>query len=133
MDSDAPYKNWPHAVLIAIDQLGNALAGGHPVTTISARVGYFSANADTCPFYWKWLETIIDFAFYPIDGSSHCYKAWQNDEYELFRIGNDVTRIILSSLIVLTMPLVALFTRLAVIFKPSWRFMEQDKDTRKEG
>lgn len=122
MDSNDPYRNWPHAVLIAIDQLGNALAGGHPVTTISARVGFFSANAEVCRFYWRWLEVIINFAFYPIDGPNHCYKAWQNDDYELFRIGNDLARVILSILILLTMPLIALFTRIAVIFKPAWRF-----------
>lgn len=127
MDSDDPYRNWPHAVLIAIDQLGNALAGGHPVTTISARVGYFAANAESCQFYWKWLETIIDFAFYPIDGPNHCYQAWQNDEYELFRIGSDLARIILSIIILLTMPLVSLFTRVAVFFKPSWRFKPRQK------
>jgi len=31
------YPSWPLAVLIAIDQLGNAITGGYPDSTISAR------------------------------------------------------------------------------------------------
>lgn len=66
------YKNWPYAVLIAIDQLGNTLAGGHPDSTISARIGYFSENVCSVKVYWKNLERIIDFTFFPIDGPKHC-------------------------------------------------------------
>jgi len=39
--------NWATGVLIGIDQLGNAIAGGNPDSTISARVGNF-ANKKTC-------------------------------------------------------------------------------------
>ena len=122
MNSNDPYKNWPHAVLIAIDQLGNALAGGHPVTTISARVGYFSENAQRGKIYWQWLESLINFAFYPVDGPNHCRKAWKSDTQKLYRIGSDVTRIILSLLILVINPFIALFLRLAVIIYPKWRF-----------
>ena len=41
MNSNDAYKNWPHAVLIAIDQLGNALAGRHPVTKFLLCVIYY--------------------------------------------------------------------------------------------
>lgn len=122
MDSNDPYKNWPHAVLIAVDQLGNALAGGHPVTTISARVGYFSLNAKMGRFYWQALEALINFAFYPIDGPDHCYKAWQNDTNKLYRIGSDIARVILSLLIFIVNPFIALFLRIAVIVNPSWKY-----------
>lgn len=123
MTPNDPYKNWPHAVLIAIDQLGNALAGGHPVTTISARVGFFSANAKVNAkkgiLYWQWIERLIDFTFYPIDGPRHCYHAWQSDQHNLFRMGNDLARIILSIIMIIVNPIIALALRLAVIIIPS--------------
>jgi len=121
MNPSDPYKNWPHAVLIAIDQLGNAIAGGHPVTTISARVGYFSVNAKKGILYWQWLERLIDFTFYPIDGPRHCYHAWQSDRNKLFRIGSDLARIILSILMIIANPIIAIVLRLAVLIKPSLR------------
>ncbi len=122
MNSNDPYRNWPHAVLIAIDQLGNALAGGHPVTTISARVGYFSENSRRGKLYWQCLESLIDFAFYPIDGPNHCRKAWKSDTHKLYRIGSDVTRVILSLLILVINPFIALFLRLTVLIYPKWRY-----------
>ena len=118
------YENWPLAVLIAIDQLGNAIAGGHPDATISARVGYFSANAKRFPKYWKALECIIDFAFYPIDGEKHCYHAWQKDKDERFQHGNDLTRIFLSIFILVVCPIIAILLRVFVSFIPSWRRTE---------
>ena len=122
MNSNDPYRNWPHAVLIAIDQLGNAIAGGHPVTTISARVGYFSVNAEKGKFYWKNLERIINFAFFPVDGDNHCYKAWQEDRYELFRIGSDIARIFLSIIILVATPFIAITLHIAMLFKPAWKY-----------
>ena len=70
------YRSRPLAILIAIDQLGNAIAGGNPDSTISARVGYFSDKTLREKTlgrhaYWKGLERIIDFAFFPIDGEKH--------------------------------------------------------------
>ncbi len=122
MNSDDPYRNWPHAVLIAIDQLGNAIAGGHPVTTISARVGYFAVNAQKGKFFWQSLERIINFAFSPIDGENHCYKAWKEDRQELFRIGSDLTRMFLSIIILVATPFIAVALRVAILFKPSWKY-----------
>ena len=62
------YKGWTLAVLIAIDQFGNAVGGGNPDSTISARVDHFSENTprEKHPSkyaYWKTLEWIIDLAF----------------------------------------------------------------------
>ena len=122
MNDKDPYRNWPHAVLVAIDQLGNAIAGGHPVTTISARVGYFSVNASKTKFYWQSLEWIINFAFYPVDGDNHCYKAWKKDKQKLYRIGNDLARIFLSIFILIGTPFIAIALRVAVLFKPSWKY-----------
>ena len=56
------YKNYPAAVMVAIDQLGNAITGGNPDSTVSARVGYFSVNATKRQALWKSLEAIIDYA-----------------------------------------------------------------------
>lgn len=123
------YHNWAVAVFIAIlkvilalayarahhpnyfvnlfyylDILGNALSGGHPYVTISARVGRYSrqygnpTNLDNdVPFLtrlkvwlitWKWPTKVelkkalwllcqdrIDRAFYPVDGKGHCSQA----------------------------------------------------------
>lgn len=56
-------------VLVAIDQLGNAICGGNPDVTISARTGYFAniSNTKLKP-WWRIMEAIINFAFKPIDG-----------------------------------------------------------------
>ncbi len=115
------YENWPLAILIAIDQLGNAIAGGHPDATISARVGFFSVNARRAQLYWKALETVIDFAFSPIDGDKHCYKAWQADRDERFQHGSDLARVFLSIIILVACPLIAIVLRIFVIFIPTWR------------
>jgi len=61
-------------VVIAIDQLFNALAGGHPDETISARLGFLYSRRKS-----KWttlLMHVVDMAFYPIDGPRHCLQAY---------------------------------------------------------
>ena len=115
------YRSWPLAVLVAVDQLGNAIAGGNPDSTISARVGYFSQNANRGKAYWKILESIIDFAFYPIDGPRHCYQAWQAEDEHFWR-GSDLTRFILSLIIIITCPIIAIVLRILVLFIRPWRF-----------
>ena len=114
-------QNWPLAILIAIDQLGNAIAGGHPDATISARVGFFSVKARRARLYWKVLESVIDFAFFPIDGKKHCYKAWQSDRDQRFQHGSDLARVFLSIIILVACPLIAIVLRIFVIFIPTWR------------
>ncbi len=115
------YRSWPVAVLVAIDQLGNAIAGGNPDSTISARVGYFSERANRGKGYWKALESIIDFAFFPIDGPRHCYQAWQADKDEHFKRGSDFTRVILSVFIIVACLVIAIVLRVLVLFIRPWR------------
>ncbi len=116
------YKSWPVAVLVAIDQLGNAIAGGNPDATISARVGFFSEMAKRGKSYWKSLESIIDFAFFPIDGPKHCYQAWQADKDEQFKLGSDFMRVILSVIIVVVCPVIAIVLHVLVLFIRPWKF-----------
>lgn len=94
--------NWINGVLVGIDQLGNAIAGGNPDATISARTGYFSNRNPNRTFihYWKAMEAIINFAFYPLDGPNHCLHAYENDSDELHKQGSDITRGILGIIII---------------------------------
>lgn len=91
-------------VLVSIDQLGNALCGGNPDNTISARVGYFSAvNRNATKYFWKTLERVIDFTFWPVDGPHHCLQAFEADPQETFNDNNgDFFRVIISLVIVAT-------------------------------
>lgn len=73
-----------------IDIAGNALTGGHPDVTVSARVGYYAKYyADILydskweklkyAFYkkfWQVCEKVINETFRPVDGSNHCYNAY---------------------------------------------------------
>jgi len=118
----APYpKNCALAVLIAIDQLGNAIAGGHPDATISARVGYFSKRALSTQFYWKSLEKIIDYTFYPLDGKNHCNKALQTDIDVPFRHGSDIILFFLSIIVLVACVPISIVLRIFVILIPMWR------------
>jgi len=72
---------------VAIDQLGNVLAGGNPDNTVSSRVGFYNSSnyvKGDAPWQWKLFEQIIDTAFYPIDGANHCHEAYYNDAGEVF-------------------------------------------------
>ncbi len=92
------YSGWARSVVVAIDQLGNALAGGHPDVTISARVGYFAAQGKR---YFGVLENVIDWAFRPVDGDGHCAQARAGETGEQFQRGNDVA---LGALTLITLP-----------------------------
>ena len=78
------YSSYIGRVLQSFSQLGNALVGGDPDISISARTGYESHHTDH--WWWDFAENLIDFAFYPIDGPDHCYDAWQKDKLEDFSI-----------------------------------------------
>ena len=72
---------------VAIDQLGNAIAGGNPDNTISSRVGYYNNHHNAhsnIPLQWRMFEKIIDFTFWPIDGPNHCHEAFHSDAGEVF-------------------------------------------------
>lgn len=83
--------------LLDIDRIFNAITGGIPYATISARVGYFAANKPN--LFWLALQKIIDETFRPWDGSGHCYEAYRweqklfNNEY---RRGSDIALVALS-------------------------------------
>jgi len=120
--------NWAQSVLVAIDQLGNAIAGGNPDATISARVGYF-ANKDTCSikercykYYWQFLERVINVTFYLVDGPEHCLQEYQNDKEQKFKKGSDLMRLILSIIIITACPLIFVFLLILVTLIPSWRY-----------
>lgn len=114
-EADVPFSGlgwWLWNVLVAIDQLGNTIAGGKADITISARVGYF-ANYQTEPkllFYWKLLERVINFAFYPLDGKNHCLQALEEDNETGHVHGNDLMRAILGVIIIIACLPISLLT-----------------------
>ncbi|MCW8125046.1 hypothetical protein [Microbulbifer halophilus] len=115
--------SWIGGVLVAIDQLGNAIAGGNPDATISARTGYFSHVEET-PLrpYWRTMERVIDFTFLPIDGPCHCYNAYLSDKDERNEEGSDSMRALLGILVILTCIPLSIVTRLYVRLFPSARY-----------
>lgn len=60
-------------VLIALDQLGNAVTGGDPDETISSRVG---KQASLGGWWALRAEWVIDLIF----GQGHCRRNIENDE-----------------------------------------------------
>ena len=61
-------------LLIALDQLGNAIAGGNADQTVSGRIGWH-ANYGGHVLLWAIPETVVDWAFEPVDGMGHCIKS----------------------------------------------------------
>lgn len=86
--------------LNALSQAANALIGGNPDVSISARIGYNGYHNNNV--LWMLCQVIVDYTFYPLDGWNHCYNAYKRDikeEYnsDLFgRVG-----IVLMSIIML--------------------------------
>ncbi|WP_444932280.1 hypothetical protein ACJJIF_11100 [Microbulbifer sp. SSSA002] len=122
-------RGWLRNVLIALDRLGNAIAGGSPNATISARCGYFSRVTET-PFrrYWRFLERVINYALLPIDGPDHCYQSYLRCHAEQHEEGSDYMRAILGVIVILCCVPLGLLLRLQVRLFPGtgWR-----KDKRK--
>ena len=79
-------------LLVAFDQLGNALAGGNPDVTISARIGYNANIGNTNLWLWKVLEAIVNFTFYLVDGKGHCLQAYNFDTVEDYASYNNKLR-----------------------------------------
>jgi hypothetical protein len=115
-------------VLVAIDQLGNALGGGNPDNTVSARVGFFAKRAQLGRFCWQCLEKIIDFAFYPLDGPKHCQKAVLKDPDEDYLAGKTLPYIILGLLILLTTPIIGVILHLIVLLFPKLGWAAKQKE-----
>lgn len=115
--------SWIKGVLIAIDQLGNGVAGGNPDATMSARTGYFAREEKSALwFYWKTMELIINYAFYPIDGPDHCYQAYLEDKDESNTAGSDFMRAVLGIMIIVFCIPLSVVTRVYVLFSPEARF-----------
>src|SRR6476646_11605347 len=91
--SMSPLGLWLYGVLVAVDQLGNALAGGDPDVRISTRVGFHCQRRRMAHFwYWNILRGIIDYTFFPIDGPDHCANAYRADHEAHHENGSDVAR-----------------------------------------
>tara|TARA_B110000967_G_scaffold184600_1_gene204174 strand:- start:253 stop:612 length:360 start_codon:yes stop_codon:yes gene_type:complete len=113
MADTSAYRGWLYTVLIAIDQLGNALAGGYADSTISARVGYNARHSSPVrKNYWRLLEWVINYSFLPLDGPDHCYHAYLAGNNTYYRDGSDLMRVILSSLIFFNAMPIAIVTRI---------------------
>jgi len=67
--------NWVYNLLVSLDQLFNAIAGGNPDCTISS-------HCDTMAYIhggrWSTLRTLIDYTFAPIE-ENHCYNSMMAD------------------------------------------------------
>lgn len=106
-------------VLVAIDQLGNAVCGGKPEVTISARTGYFANIADSkIKIWWKLMEAIINFAFEPVDGPNHCLDAYNASLHSKPVEGSDLARALLGFLIIFFCIFIAVITRVWVMIFP---------------
>ncbi|VAW64987.1 hypothetical protein MNBD_GAMMA11-138 [hydrothermal vent metagenome] len=120
--------SWIRGILIAIDQLGNALAGGNPDSTVSARVGHFARKQNNIlHFYWKTMEAVINHTFYPIHGPDHCYKSHLADRDEKNIAGSDTMRAILGLIIIASCPPFYIFIRAYVLVSPGAKFITSDK------
>jgi len=99
------YDKWNYwlNVGISLDKLGNSISAGSHRITISARTGKYSHTSEPYKPLWKIQEAVVNFAFYPVDGPSHCLKAYEKEiflEAEM-REGNKIARFGLFWLIVL--------------------------------
>lgn len=110
--------SWIMQFLLVLDQLGNVLAGGNSDVTISGRVGYNVHVADgEGGVFWKRMERVIDYSFYPLDGPHHCLLAYCSDKDEHYRGAKFFFRIILVILVVLFCFLLFIPIRLIALIK----------------
>jgi hypothetical protein len=121
---DTPKMSYWLNVLIAIDQLGNAIAGGNPDNTISGRVGFFASDLHQSKIkaYWKALERIIDFTFAPLQGPGHCLHAWEGEQDETDTEATYIARILLSVFVVAGCFLIGIVLWSAILIHPAWRY-----------
>lgn len=112
-------QSWLMNILVAGDQLGNALAKGNPDNTISARIGYFNYSQNKLNSrYWKLLEKIVNFTFRPIDGADHCFQAYCLDRNEKFEDVDYISDIILFFFVVFPCIPLFIFIRITVFIYP---------------
>lgn len=65
------FRAWLYQVVIAFDQLVNAIFGGMADETISARSYRLNYR-----YPYKVYEKFINAVFYPFQGPDHCYYAY---------------------------------------------------------
>jgi len=96
--------------------LGNSVAGGNPDVTVSAPVDYNAKEVKgKTRYYWLLMEFIINFTFYPVDGSNHCYEAYLEDKDESHQHGSDLMRFLLSVFIIIGYIFLSVITRIYVL------------------
>ena len=121
---DTPKMPYWLNVLIAIDQLGNAIAGGNPDNTISGRVGFFASDLHQSKIkaYWKALEQIIDFTFAPLQGPQHCFHAWEAEQDETDTEATYFARVLLGIFVAVGCFFIGIVLWLAILIHPAWRY-----------
>lgn len=110
--------SWFMEVLLALDQLGNSLAGGHHDSTVSARIGFHLYDPKGARgMYWSFLEFVVNLTFSPIDGPHHCRMAYCADRNEVFKDASVLVKLILVLLVVATCIILILPILVLGIFK----------------
>lgn len=110
--------SWFMEVLLALDQLGNSLAGGHHDSTVSARIGFHLYDPKGARgMYWSFLEFVVNLTFSPIDGPHHCRMAYCADRNEDFREGGFLAKVVLLVLVLVTCLILILPLVLVGLFK----------------
>lgn len=90
-------------IMVAVDQVGNALAGGNPDNTISGRTGYFAKYGKNYSlWFWLSMQFIIDTTFYPFDGKGHCYQAYQKELDEQFYMTRKIALVLFALITVVS-------------------------------
>lgn len=80
--TEVRYNNYFVNLGYYIDILGNALLAGNPKISVSARTGLNAYKAKSGKIrglsgkYWLTCERLINWAFKPIDGPTHCYDTY---------------------------------------------------------
>ena len=110
--------SWFVQVLLGLDQLGNALAGGNHDSTVSARIGFhlYDPKGER-GMYWSFLEFVVNLTFSPIDGPHHCRMAYCSDSDEAFRGGGFIAKVVLFFLVMITCIILILPILLIGIFR----------------
>jgi hypothetical protein len=62
--------------------------------------------------FWKTLERVINFAFFPMDGPNHCLDAYLRDKEERHFDGSDLGRGVLAVFVVAVCIPLSVFSRL---------------------
>ena len=94
-------KTWVGRIFIALDQLGNALAGGNPDATISQRLGYL--HVERPMKLTTLLMMLVNWTFKPVDGEGHCKQAYDNSTEEHLR-GNDAALAVMGLILAAVCP-----------------------------